>query len=189
MVRQEGETRRSPEERTLAFFQQSPDTLLDGLIERGGMIITQPEADKRIRIVLAESWPKRMVGERYKRRGIENMQPGDLWNPSMRAIKQSLIVAKDEDGVGACVRLLEVEYWDPTGQEFVSRLAAEEENYSQTREGDIAKYFGLERNERSRLQFLDDSNRLYIVRGAYDTRSPEAQEINPEEANRELENF
>lgn len=172
MVRREREVRGSPEERTAAFFRQNPDIILDGLIAGNGMIFALPETDKRIRIVAAQSWIKRMVGERYKKRGIEDMEPGNLWNPSIRAIKQSLIVAKDEDGVGACVRLLEAEYWDTTRQTFVSRLAADEKNYSQTREGDIAKYFGLQKNERSRLQFLDESNTLYIVRGAYKTTNP-----------------
>ncbi|MEK7517475.1 MAG: hypothetical protein AAB583_02905, partial [Patescibacteria group bacterium] len=174
---------------TAALFEQSPDTMLNNLIAGDGMIIALPETDKRIRIVAAQPYPKSMVGERYKKRGIENMEPGDLWSPSMRTIKQSLIVAKDEDGVGGCVRLLAAEYWDPTRQRFVSQLTTGEGSYSETREGDIANYFGLERYERSRLQFLDESNTLYLVRGAYDVVGREDQEISPEEANRELEKF
>jgi hypothetical protein len=174
MVRQEGEIRRSPEERTIAFFGQSPDRIAEQLIQGAGMTIALRGTENRIRIVEVQDWPKRDVGKRYKDKGIDDMLPGDLWNPLSRAIRQSLIVAKDEDGSGACVRLLKAEYWDAAKNTFVSRLTKGEQDLA-AREGDIAKYFGLEKYERSKLQFLDQSNRLYIVRGAYDITNPDAK--------------
>lgn len=174
MVRQEGKIRRSPEERTIAFFGQSPDRIAEQLIQGAGMTIALQGTEKRIRIVEVQDWPKRDVGKRYKDRGIDDMLPGDLWNPLIRAIRQSLIVAKDEDGAGACVRLLKAEYWDAVNDAFVAELTEGEQKFA-GREGDIAKYFELERNERSKLQFLDDSNRLYIVRGEYDITNPDAK--------------
>lgn len=137
-----------------------------------------------MRIVGAQAYPE--VGRRYT--DIKDMNPGDLWNPAIRGgIRQSLIIAPKEKEEGACVRLLKVKYWDSVNDAFVTDLTEGEQNFG-GREGDIAKYFGLERNESSRLQFLDDSNKLYIVRGAYDVRRLN-EGISPEEANRALERF
>lgn len=178
-MREKGIGQTSPEERTAAFFEQDFTKLCDDLLEENGMVIALPNSDRKIRIVELEEWAKQAVGKRYKARGIENMRAGDLWNPSARAINQSLIIAKDKDGVGACVRLLKAEYWDPASNEFIPALTEQEYTFGE-REGDIAKYLGLGKNEKSRLRFLDDSRVLYIVRN---------QTINPDAANHALENF
>lgn len=183
MVRQEGEIRRTPEERTVAFFQQKANELATQLTQGDGVVIALSGTDKRVRITEAQAYPE--VGNRY--RNIKDMNPGDLWNPAIRrGIRQSLIVTPKERE-GACVRLLKVKYWDPINDIFVTDLTEGEENFG-GREGDIAKYFGLERNERSRLQFLDESNRLYVVRAAYEVNTVN-EDISPDDANRELERF
>lgn len=185
MVNREGEIRRSPEERTAAFFQQKAEELTRQLTQDDGIVIAMQGTDKRVRISEALAYPE--VGKRY--RNIKDMNPGDLWNPAIRGgIRQSLIVTSKEKDEGACIRLLKVKYWDSVNDAFVTDLTEGEQNFG-GREGDTAKYFGLERSERSRLQFLDQSNRLYIVRGEYDVVNPVTQNISPEEANRELEKF
>ena len=173
MVRQEREIRRSPEERTAVFFQQKAGELTRQLLQGDGMVIAMLGTDKRVRIAQAQAYPE--VGRRYKT--LKDMNPGDLWNPSIRrGVKQSLITTprEAEEGEGACVRLLKVNYWDSVNDAFVAELTEGEQKFA-GREGDIAKYFELERNERSKLQFLDDSNRLYIVRGEYDITNPDAK--------------
>ncbi len=187
MVRQEGESISSPEERTAAFFDRTLSQIANDLV-KDRMIIELPSSDKRVRIYEIEEWPRYKVGPRYKKAGIEDMNPGDLWNPPIRAIRQSLIVTKDRERVGACIRILQVNYWDPEKGEFVPTLTQEGYTFA-AREGDISRYFGLEKNERSKLSFLDDSETLYIVRGIYTEENPERQGISPEDANRELERF
>jgi hypothetical protein len=116
------------------------------------------------------------------------MNPGDLFSPAIRGgIRQSLIVTPKEveEGEGACVRLLRANYLDNSSNTFVPEVAEEGQNFA-GREGDIASYFNLQRGKRSQLKFLDDSDTLYIVSGAYDITGPGNQGISAEEANREL---
>lgn len=170
---------KSPEERTVAFFQQNLTRLADALLKGDGIIIALPNSERRIKIAQIEEWASKSVGERYKSKGVEKMDVGDLWNPPVRAIRQSLIVAKDKDGVGACIRLLEAEYWDPSTGSFSPNFSEGEYTFG-AREGDISKYFGLDKNEISKLRFLDESDTLYILRG---------KKLNPKDANQVLEGF
>lgn len=184
MVRQEGEARQNPEERTAVFFQQKAEEIASQLTEGDGVVIAVRGTDRRVRVSSAQAYPE--VGRRYTR--IKDMNSGDLWNPAIQGgVRQSLIVTPKESEAGSCVRLLKVRYWDSRNDLFVSELKEGEQNFGD-REGDIAKYFGMERSERSQLKFLDESNRLYIVRGSYNINE-EREGISPEDANRELERF
>ncbi len=175
------------ETRTTEFFSQNVGRLKEELLD--GLILALPETTVRARIVGASAFPKKDVGKRYKDWGMEDLTPGDLWSPPTRRILQSLVVSQDEEGVGACVRLMAVAYWDSLTERFVDRLIMGGQEFRQTREGDIAKFFGLHSYERSELKFLDYSNILYIVREdqIYNKKMVAREKITPEEANRELE--
>lgn len=170
-------------ERTTAFFAQNVEVLAEQL--RGREIITSDNG-KRILVTSLEPWEKnfegkdvtgkKIVGERYKI--MEQMQPGDLWVPVIRrGVHQSLVVAQDNDMVGACVRLLRARSYNPTTGEFTLM----------PREGDIANFLGLTAYERARLVFVDDSEVLYLIRGDSFRGSVEkSNAITPDQANSQL---
>ncbi|MBI2327223.1 hypothetical protein HYU92_02785 [Candidatus Curtissbacteria bacterium] len=170
---------KSPESRTSQLFQNNVIKLTEELSKDGRIVISLIGINRRVRISEAEAFEKNRVGFRY--RAMNDMKPGDFWNPPMRQICQSLIVSQDETGVGACVRLLKVEYFDPTNNSYVPELRIEDQEFKQ-REGDIAKYLGLGKYERSQLKFLDDSDTLYVTK-----ESQQIASISPEQANREME--
>lgn len=176
------------EQRTAAFFSQNVDKLADQLKVGDGMLLAIPETTSRAKLVEVDDFARSRVGKRYKDWGIEDLIPGDLWNPPSRGILQSLIIARDSSGVGACVRLLSAEYWNPLTETFVDRLITAGHEFKQNREGDIAKFFGLAQYERSVLRFLDDSNTLYIVREGriYNRKRLADSGISPEAANYQL---
>lgn len=146
------------EERTTAFFKQNVEVLAEQL--RGREIVTS-DTDHRIVVTSLEPYLKearedsslKMVGVRYK--AMERMEPGDLWVPPVRRIRQSLVVAYDQDITGACVRLLGARAYNPHTQEWSLM----------PREGDIATFLGLTTYERARLVFLDNSEVLHLIRG------------------------
>lgn len=170
----------SSEVRTAEFFQQNVSRLTDALIEGDGMVIAVPDSERRLRLVEVEPFNKSRVGARY--REMNDMEPGDLWNPPMRRISQSLIVALDRQAVGACVRLLRANYFDPRSDSFVPTLSVGREEFAQ-REGDIAKFLGLGKYDRSRLEFVDRSNTLYLITGSREM----VDRVRPQDANRNLE--
>lgn len=176
------------EQRTAAFFNQNVDRLADQLKAGDGMLLAIPETTSRASLVEVEDFARSRVGKRYKDWGIEDLTPGNLWNPPSRRILQSLVIAQDIDGVGACVRLLSAKYWNPLTQTFVDRLITAGQEFKQDREGDIAKFFGLRPYERSVLRFLDNSNTLYIVSGGhiYNRRRMAGVDISPAQANYQL---
>lgn len=160
-MNKEQEKQITPEARTAALFSYAPGALAKQLIKGGGIVVAIPETDTKVRIFEAEPYEKRKVGKRYS--AMNYMTPGDLWNPPMRQILQSLIVAKDRDGVGACIRLKKVEYFDPKTQVFVPVLTTSRGEFG-AREGDIAKYLGLRKRDQGKLKFLDNSDTLYLIR-------------------------
>lgn len=169
----------SPEARTARLFQMDVTKLAEELLGGEGMVISLIGSERRVRISEAEAFEKNRVGLRYK--AMNDMKPGDLWNPPMRQISQSLVVSKDENGVGACVRILKVEYLDPSTNSYTPELRLEGQEYKQ-REGDIAKYLGLDKRERSQLKFQDDSDILYLTK-----EMQQLNNISPDNANREME--
>ena len=92
MTEQEHEL--TPEERTAAFFEQSPQIIASHLVDGDGMIIAVAGTDTKVRIAEAEPYSKKDVGPRYGR--MNDMRPGDLFPPAQRQILQSLIVAKED---------------------------------------------------------------------------------------------
>ncbi len=180
------------EARTNKFFSQEVQDLADRLLDSGGMIIAIPGTTIMVRVsnVLAyhRETGKNVVGERYKDWGIEDLTPGDLWNTPSRRILQSLVIAQGQDGVGACVRLLSTDYWNPLTERFADNFITGGQEFSRTREGDIAKFLGLQSYERSSLKFLDDSNTLYVVRNGqiYNRKRFKDNPISSEKANHQL---
>lgn len=148
------------EQRTQTFFEHDPFTLSEKLTQGGGMVIGVPNSDKKILVVKAQAYSKRDVGKRYG--AMNEMHPGDLFSPLARGgIAQSLIVAKDEDGVGACVRLLQAKYFDPEAENFVPRLKIGNEEFKPN-EGDITRYLGFPKRYVGSLRFIDNTDNLYL---------------------------
>lgn len=168
-------------ERTAAFFAQNVEVLAEQL--RGREIIAS-DSGHRILITSLDPYLKQsrenstlnVVGIRYK--AMEQMEPGDLWAPPIRRIRQSLVVAQDNGIIGACVRLLGARSYNPETQEFTLM----------PREGDIANFLGLTTYERARLVFVDDSEVLHLVRGqAFRGRvEPVGNSMTSEQANDQL---
>ncbi len=130
----------TPEEsRTKELFSLSVGELAKEL--QGRVVISEDQSTK-VKFVSLEAWPKEKIGKRYQ--AMENMEPGTLWAYyfAFRQIMQTLIVAKDQEKSGACVRVLHSEGFK--------------------REGDTAKQLGLSHNETTRLAFRDQSELLYL---------------------------
>lgn len=162
-------------EKTRNFFNQNYDDLTSQL--QGREVILQGTKKRTIMISL-QGWAKNDVGRRYK--GMEQMEPGDWWavRIPVRKMRQSLIVAKDNEEIGACVRILRASYFD----EEIGSFAEVK------REGDLANFFELRDNEVLQLKFLDDSETLYLTRKE-NVGSRDKQDISPDEANQALEKF
>lgn len=151
--------RRNLEERTEAFFNQDVNQLAEQL---QGRVIIEPETGKQIRLIGVRAYERDQVGPRYKEMNM--MQAGDLYviRLPVRRMNQSLVVAKDQGQVGACVRLMRVEYFDSVAGAYMPVL--EIGSFGQ-REGDIARYLGLQDGEVAKLKFLDESEILYLEKG------------------------
>lgn len=174
----ERKSRISPEQRTTSFFEQDVSTLGDRFVQDEGMIIALPNSNRKIRVREIEVFNKRNVGSRYQVMG--DMEPGVLWNPPSRRIRQSLIVAQDKHRVGACLRLLRVNFYNPRTDSFVPTLKIGQKKFTQ-REGDLAEYLGLDKYDQSLLRFMDGSNTLYVI------GKQQVESNATEKANRELE--
>lgn len=180
--------------KTSKFFNQDIRGLSGDLLADSGMVLAIYDTNKMARIKEARPYVRlqatdiEVVGERYKNWGIEGLNLGDLWNPPSHGRRQSLVIGRDHDGIGACVRLLAAEYWDPKVSEFVKKLTLGKEEFKWDREGDIARYFGLQVFERSVLKFLDETNRLYVVSigEIHKTKSTRIERVSPDEANSQI---
>lgn len=171
----------TPEKRTEAFFRQKALDLAKQLKPENdpGIVIVNPETDRRIRIVKVQPFPQ--VGHYYH--DIEGMETGTFWNPPKRVIAQSLIVTQHEGGLGACVRILQAEFYDPKNNDYVKELKIDGEKFNQ-REGAIARYLGLHKGAVSSLKFLDDSETLYVVPGKKSIPKESEELIESEDADR-----
>lgn len=151
------------------------------------IVLAIPDTTIRVRVVDAQPFSRAEVGKRYKDWGIEELDAADLWNPWNRTW-QSLVITQEEDRVGGCVRLVAAEYWDTLTERFVDKVVTGGVEFRQTREGDIAKFLGLQPFERSRLRFLDESNTLYIVRDGqiYNRKKMPVIDVSPQKANTQL---
>lgn len=149
----------SPEARTRAFFTQPIGGLFDQL--QDGVVIAIQDSERSIRIKEAQPFSK--VGARWK--ALAAMEPGTLWNPGYFRITQSLVAAEGDKTNGSCVRLLRAEYFDAQRGVYVTDLVDETGEYHPD-ETHISRYLGLQRNDRSRLAFIDDSNTLYLQKTA-----------------------
>lgn len=139
------------EARTQEFFDQGVNALARSL---KNMVVELDGTNKSIQLTDLQGWTHSEVGKRYE--AMEEMDPGDLWvcEFPFRKMRQSLIVAKDRGQVGACVRIIRAASFNPKTGGFVEML----------REGDTAKYLGLNDGEVVGLKFLDKSETLHLVR-------------------------
>lgn len=144
--------------RTASFFDQSLSQVAEALVEGDGMVIALPNSERKIRVTKVEEFPK--VGLRWS--AISRMEPGDLWNPRFIKVVQSLIVVRGEVLPGACVRLLEAEYFNTDSGQFIPRLQVER-NVFDPKEDHIARYLGLTATARSRLVLFKEPDTLFIV--------------------------
>lgn len=144
----------TPTERTKRLFNKDVRDLAH-LLE--GATIALYGTDREVRIEAAQPFPKNKVGDRYKKQegnSVLTLNPGDLWTPPVRQIRQSLVIAKDRGQEGACVRLVRASAYDPKTGEYVLM----------PREGDIADFFGLEGDDAFALKYMNQSDVLYLRR-------------------------
>lgn len=134
------------------------DELTDTLLAGEGMVLALADLSRRVRITEAEPWYE--VGSRWSR--VRQMTPGDLWNPVYYKMLQSLVVAKPESETGSCVQLCEAEYYDPRAGIFVPRLEVDAAIF-RPKEGDIARYLGMTKDQVSRLVLSEDKGTLIIT--------------------------
>jgi hypothetical protein len=178
MISERIESNTSPEERTLAFFEQDYAALAEALENRRVIL---EGTDKSIQITKAEGWPRQQVGRQYQPMET-HMQPGDWWafRIPVRRMRQSIIVAQDQGQIGACVRILRASRVDAETQEIVPM----------PREGDIAQFFELSDDEHLRLRFTDDSEILHLARTGEIVMPKRGERVmSPQQANQELESF
>lgn len=135
----------TPEQRTAAFFGQEVFALEKGL---KGREIVVAEIGVSMTIVETQPYPTKRVGDRYK--AMQSMSPGDVYVFSLkmgaRSTTQTLVVASDQDGIGACVRIL-------SATAEGARLATETA---------ISRHLGVNSQDSYRLSFKDDTERLYL---------------------------
>ncbi len=158
----------SPQERTRQLFSKNFDDFAENL---RGKVVVLLGTDKKITLDLVEGWNLESNMKTHK--NFLQLNPGD-WEASripIRQMRQSLIIAKDGDRVGACARVVRASYFDNDQGQFIQM----------PREGDIANYLGLGDNELARLVYMDDSDSLYLLRGEQGS-----QNISPDEANEQL---
>lgn len=157
----------TPEQRTEILFDKYVNQVADEFLARGGMVIMLPDTSRSIRVRRAEPFgidPEsklKKVGSRWN--AMRSYNTGDVWNPKFINTIQSLVVSKDKAGVGACVRLYRAEYFDTARGVYVAELEVGNEQFGQS-EPDIAKYLGLQVNQRSRLAFVDQTDALSLLK-------------------------
>ncbi|MBI2029046.1 hypothetical protein HYT02_01380 [Candidatus Gottesmanbacteria bacterium] len=166
----------TPAERTRIFFNQDVSKLAEDLQDRE---IIDTSTGKRIVLTEVEPWEKMTVGKRYDE--MRNMQPGDLFAFyfPLRRMTQSLVVATDKDGVGACVRIKRASRFDPEKQTVVPM----------EREGELARFLELAQQQESAIRtlaFIDESDSLYLVGESRAVIQSSQLTIDPEQANQAL---
>lgn len=138
-------TEGTPEQRTAAFFAQEVFALEKSL---KGREIVVAETGVSMTIAETQPFPTKKVGNRYQ--AMQSMAPGDVYVFSLkmgaRSTTQTLVVASDQDGVGACVRI----------------LSATAENARLATETAISRHLGVNSQDSYRLSFKDDTERLYL---------------------------
>lgn len=144
---------KSPEERTTELFSKNFDVLWQNLRNR-----TVAIPGTSISIVLTElnpySYAKNQDSWLYTPMKI--MEEGDFYaryHP-LRKMCLSLIVARDEGKVGACIQVAKASRID----------SARRDPIPLPKQGDIAISLGLQKDEIGKLRFLDDTETLYLIR-------------------------
>ncbi len=151
------------QERTNSLFNQEVADVSSNI---EGMVIVLYGTNRQLKVISTESWLHDKVGGKmsWLYNPIRKMSQGDIWTPRIpvRRMQQSLIVAQDRGNIGACIRLLRAAYFNTQSSDFLEEVG----DFKQ-REGDIARYLGLEAGARSKLAFLDDTDILYLIPDYY----------------------
>lgn len=150
---------KSPEIRTKELFSLPVDILSQRLEFQ---VVEDQTSGNKIQLTKLQPWARGEVGKtsradvRRRYHQMREFNPGDwcAYLLNTYRMRQSLIVASDSDGTGACVRIIRASRFDPVSSAFTPM----------PREGDIANLFKLEDNERAMLSYLNDTNILYLQR-------------------------
>ncbi|MBI2011325.1 hypothetical protein HYS91_01020 [Candidatus Daviesbacteria bacterium] len=171
----------TPEARTEELFSLPVDTLSQRLEFQ---VVEDQLTGHRIQLSKLQPWARNKVGE-TSRPDVKSMyhqmrefSPGDWCAYLLKTYKmrQSLIVAADQDGVGAYVRIIRASRFDPSAASFILM----------PREGDIANLFQMQDNERARLTYLNETNILYLIKRGEVIKPPALEPI-PTDAPTDLE--
>lgn len=165
----------SPEVRTTELLSQNFNVLARELHHR-----TVTIAGTNISIILAELKPYSLAENRksWLYTPMQQMKEGDWWaryHP-LRKMCLSLIVAKDEGEVGSCLQVVKADRVDPKSGKAIPL----------PKQGDIATYLGLNKNEIGKLRFLDDTDTLYLTPTGRIVEKIAASHINSQDADSEL---
>lgn len=165
----------SPEARTTELFSQNFDVLARELHHR-----TVKIHGTNISIVLVKLNPYSLAQNQkhWLYSPMAQMEAGDFWarDHYLRKMFLSLIVAKDDGQVGACLQVEKANRVDPDSKK--------ESPFP--RQGDIATYLGLNKNEIGKLRFLDDSETLHLIPTGRIVDKISGTQINPHDADHEL---
>lgn len=175
----------TPQGRTERLFALEVGELAEALTRVDIAVYGTP---RRLRVTQVEPFsrsklgPYKPVGNRWG--AMRRMNAGSVWNPQFFTLTQSLVVAQDHEGVGACVRLLEATYYDPETKIYIPE---EIDARLSDKENGIALHLGLEPNEVSELRFIDDTDILYLFRKREEQSEDDSQEIDHEQVRREMD--
>lgn len=158
----------------MAFFNQNVEKLASAML---GRIIAIPNTNIAIMITETQVYSRGENISNWRYKVMSLMGAGDLWACPfpLRHINLCLLVAKDREEVGACVRLKEA-------NKFISDESGWE---PLTKEGDISRCLKLEVGERVVLRFIDATEVLYLVK----LPNKGIEYIDSTEANRYIDNL
>src|SRR3989344_781137 len=149
----------SPEERTIVLMHQDVRRLSTAF---RNIEIQVLGTDRKIRVNQTRPYLIAENNGMYRRGhdgiNVDNLHTGTLWALywPLRAMRLSLVTAREQSQKGACIDLERASRFDPQRGLYIPMK----------RKGDIANFLELENNEALDLKFIDDSSVLYVDRGA-----------------------
>lgn len=150
----------TPGERTIELQQLPVDELTARLYMAEVVVVDEtslPESNPvRLQFTQVAGWPAEKLGSKYADMQTEQgMQQGDVYGIRYHLAKMDqTIVACEDNGKPACVRIERAAEFDPETGTFKKPMS---------REGDIARKLGLGHGTRKQLRYLDESKTLYLV--------------------------
>jgi len=167
------------EARTEELFSKSVEDLAVALV---GQEIVDGETGNRILVAKTEAWTKERVGTRYSLMNEKKVGTYYAFYFPLRRMTQTLIVARSNGEVGACVRVLRAKRYDEAKGEFVDMA----------REGDTAEHLRVGGDKESgvgRLAYVDETDTLYLLDKGLVGDESSSPKISPEEADRAIDDL